>query len=327
VSETQAAGPLGVAETRSRLEGLTIEVPGSTSNLGAGFDALAIAVRLYVRVTVTGVDDRERNRVRSTFNGVRLEGDDYVARSVTALARRDGVDFPGLQLEIASEIPMQAGLGSSAAATVAGLRLYQQLVDGDGCDLLLEGTRFEGHPDNVAASVLGGLTVACDTSDGGVLAVSSPWPDDIRLIAVTPEIRVKTPEARRVLPETLSRTDAIFNLQRAALFVAGVNNGRREVLREALQDRWHQPFRAPLVPGLTEALTLDAPGLLGVCLSGSGPTVIGFTDAADTGRIERAFCAVYERLGVACQVRVLAAHNEARAAEGGRGGGGGRRKA
>ncbi len=127
VSETEAARSLGVAETRSRLEGLTIEVPGSTSNLGAGFDALAIAVRLYVRVTVTRVDDRERNRVRSTFNGVTLEGDDYVARSVTTLAAREGVDFPALQLEIASEIPMQAGLGSSAAAAVAGLRLYQNL--------------------------------------------------------------------------------------------------------------------------------------------------------------------------------------------------------
>ncbi len=309
MSETEAARSLGVAETRSRLDGLTIAVPGSTSNLGAGFVALAIAVRLYVRVTVTRVDDRERNRVRSTFNGVTLEGDDYVARSVTTLATREGVDFPALQLEIASEIPMQAGLGSSAAATVAGLRLYQKLLDGFSRDLLVEGTRFEGHPDNVAASVLGGLTVACDTSDGGVLAVSSPWPEDVRLVAVTPDVRVKTPEARRVLPETLSRADAIFNLQRAALFVAGVNNGRRDVLREALQDRWHQPHRAPLVPGLTEALALETPGLLGVCLSGSGPTVIGFTDAPDPGDVERAFRGLYEKLGLGCTVRVLTAHN------------------
>jgi homoserine kinase len=309
VSETEAARPLGVAETRSRLDGLTIAVPGSTSNLGAGFDALAIAVRLYVRVTVARVDDRERNRVRSTFNGVTLDGEDYVARSMTTLAAREGVDFPALHLEIASEIPMQAGLGSSAAATVAGLRLYQKLLDGFSRDLLVEGTRFEGHPDNVAASVLGGLTVACDTSDGGVLAVSSPWPEDVRLVAVTPDVRVKTPEARRVLPDTLSRADAIFNLQRAALFVAGVNNGRRDVLREALKDRWHQPYRAPLVPGLTEALALDTPGLLGVCLSGSGPTVIGFADADNAGDVERAFRGVYERLGLACTLRILTGYN------------------
>jgi len=88
-----------------------------------------------------------------------------------------------------------------------------------------------------------------------------------------------------------------------------VNNGRRDVLKEALQDRWHQPCRAPLVPGLIEALALETPGLLGVCLSGSGPTVIGFTDAADTGDVERAFRGVYEKLGLGCTVRVLTAHN------------------
>jgi homoserine kinase len=178
-------------------------------------------------------------------------------------------------------------------------------------DLLVQGTRFEGHPDNVAASLLGGLTVACDTSDGGVLAISSRWPEHVRLVAATPEVRVKTPEARKVLPETLSRTDAIFNLQRAALFVAGVNAGRLDVLREALLDRWHQPYRAPLVPGLTDALALDVPGLLGVSLSGSGPTVIGFTDAADTTAIEHAFCAIYKKLGFGCAVRVLSVHQPA----------------
>jgi homoserine kinase len=288
--------------------GLTIAVPGSTSNLGAGFDALAIAVQLYVRVRVTRVDDRERNHIRSTFNGVALEGEDYVARSVTTLASREGLDFPALELEITSDIPMQAGLGSSAAAAVAGLLLYKRLAPESKIDVLVEATRFEGHPDNVAASLLGGLTVACDTTEGGVLAVSSKWPEQVRLVAVTPDARVKTPEARKVLPETLSRADAIFNLQRAALFVAGINAGRLEVLREALQDKWHQPFRAPLVPGLTEALALEMPGLLGVCLSGSGPTVIGFTDAAETKSIERAFCGVYERLGIGCTLRVLSVH-------------------
>ena len=326
MSDSKAARALDAAEVRARLEGHTIAVPGSTSNLGAGFDALAIAVQLYVRVTVTRVHDRERNRVHSRFNGVELHGEDYVARSVATLASREGVDFPALDLEIASDIPMQAGLGSSAAATVAGLLLYDALTESafaaDAASArpasaahaasarqaaLVEGTRFEGHPDNVAASLLGGLTVACDTSDGGVLALSLPWPAHVRLIAVTPDVRVKTPEARKVLPETLSRADAIFNLQRAALFVAGVSAGRLDVFREALQDRWHQPYRAPLVPGLAEALALEVPGLLGVCLSGSGPTVIGFTDAADTTAIERAFRGVYERLGVECAVRVLAA--------------------
>ena len=317
----RTAGSLSVGDARARVEGLTIAVPGSSANLGAGFDALAVAVRLYLRVTVRRVLDGPRNTLQCTFGGVVLEGENYVARSVTATAAREGLDFPALELEIASDIPMQAGLGSSAAATVAGLLLYDRLAGSSlpaavapvapvapVRDLLAEGSAFEGHPDNVAASLLGGLTVACASSGGGVLAVSNPWPDAVRLVAATPDVRVKTPEARRVLPETLSRADAIFNLQRATLLVAGLGAGRLDVLREALQDRWHQPFRAPLVPGLPEALRLEAPGLLGVCLSGSGPTIVGLCEG-DTASVERALAGVYRALGLACQIRVLAAHN------------------
>ena len=284
-----------------------IRVPGSASNLGPGFDALAVAVQLYLKVTVREVLDRSRREVHCTFAGVALEGDNYVARSVTTLAARDGVDLPSLQVDIASDIPMQAGLGSSAAATVAGLLLYRHLTSAD-TDVLAEGTRFEGHPDNVAASVLGGLSTACAADDGTVLAVSTPWPAMIRLVAVTPDVRVKTPEARRVLPASLSLADAVFNLQRATLLVSALQAGRTDVLREALKDRWHQPFRAPLVPGLTEALALDVPGLLGVCLSGSGPTVLAMV-TGDTEPTVRALEDVYARLGLACHVRTMPAHN------------------
>jgi homoserine kinase len=305
-----------VPDARSRLDGVTIEVPGSSANLGAGFDALAVAVQVYLRITVQRIDDNRRGTVHGVFKGVALEGQDYVTRAFTEIAARERLDFPSMEIEIASDIPMQAGLGSSAAATVAGLLLYQRLdpafaTDADAAgqarDLLAEGTRFEGHPDNVAASLLGGLTVACSTG-AGVVAVSNRWPDAIRLIAATPDVRVKTPDARRVLPDTLSRPDAIFNLQRAALLVAGIAAGRTDVLREALADRWHQPYRAALVPGLAEALKLDAPGLLGVCLSGSGPTVVALAEG-DTSPVERALAGVYATLGIPCTVRVLSAHN------------------
>src|SRR5947208_12038166 len=142
---------LGVAGTRARVEGATIEVPGSSANLGAGFDTLAVAVQLYLRVTVRRVLDGPRNTLQCTFGGTPLEGDNYVARSVTAVARRERLDFPALDVEIASDIPMQAGLGSSAAATVAGLLVYERLAASDAADaaeapaldLLGEGTAFE----------------------------------------------------------------------------------------------------------------------------------------------------------------------------------------
>jgi homoserine kinase len=120
---------------------------------------------------------------------------------------------------------------------------------------------------------------------------------------------VKTTEARRLLPDTMSRADAVFNLQRVALLLQALTAGRPELLREALKDRWHQPYRADLVPGLAEALALDHPDLLGVCLSGSGPTVVGLV-GGDTAGIEEAFGGIYDRLGVPSRIRVLTAHNQ-----------------
>jgi homoserine kinase len=299
---------IDAGEARAALVGREFIVPGSIANLGSGFDALAVAVQLYVRVRVAEVGAGPRGSIRSRFSGVTLEGDDYIARSVTTLAAREGVDFPSLDLEVASDIPMQSGLGSSAAATVAGLRLYDAMVPGVVRDLIQDGTAFEGHPDNIAAALLGGLATGCVRDDGSVLAGSVPWPMGIRFVAATPAARVKTPEARAVLPTTISREDAIFNLQRVALLLQAVQFDRPELLREALRDRWHQPYRARLVPGLTEALALDHPDLVGVCLSGSGPTVVALSSGATDG-IEAALAAIYGKLGVACHIRVLNAHN------------------
>jgi homoserine kinase len=311
VTDRQARRVLSVEDAHRALDGREFVVPASVANLGSGFDTLAVAVQLYLRVRVTGVDPVSRNAVRSRFGAVALEGEDYVARSIRMLAAREGIDFPSLDLDIASDIPMQAGLGSSAAATAAGLRIYDALAGPAERDLIAEGTAFEGHPDNIAAALLGGLASGCVCDDGRVLTTSTLWPGQIRFVAATPEARVKTPEARRVLPESISRADAIFNLQRVALLLQALHSGRHELLREALRDKWHQPYRASLVPGLAEALALDHADLMGVCLSGSGPTVVALVEG-DTAGIEHALGMIYERLGVACRLRVLMAHNGVR---------------
>ncbi len=297
---------LGAAEARARIEGVTIEVPASIANLGPGYDALAVAVQLYLRVTVRRVIEAAPGTVTSNLG---LGGDDYVCRSVSALAAREAVELPGLELDISSDIPMQAGLGSSAAAIVAGLLLYDRVVGPARRDLLAEATALEGHPDNVAASLLGGLTVACESGPGRVVALSSAWPDEVRFVAATPDARLKTSEARDVLPAEISRADAVFNLQRVALLLQAIRTGRTELLREALADRWHQPYRVALVPGLSEALALTHPDLLGVCLSGSGPTIVALC-VGETGGVERALTGIYSRLGLSSRVRTLRAHNE-----------------
>ena len=144
VTDRAARRVVSVEDARRALEGREFAVPASIANLGPGFDALAVAVQLYLRVRVTGIDPVSRNAVRSRFGKVALEGEDYIARSIRALANREGLDFPSLDLDVASDIPMQAGLGSSAAATVAGLRIYDALAGPARRDLLAKGRRSRG---------------------------------------------------------------------------------------------------------------------------------------------------------------------------------------
>lgn len=302
------AGPrVSVAQARARIGGAEIAVPASAANLGPGFDTLAVALTLYLRVRVSDIADGSVNGLTFRFEGVR-PGDNYVERAFRTMAEGEGLEFPTLALDVQSDIPMQAGLGSSAAATVAGLLLYDRLAGPrEDRDLLRTAAALEGHADNVAAALCGGLTTSCVLEDGGVIARTSAWPETVRFVAATPAVKVATVDARRVLPDAVPRVDAVFNLQRALLLVRAVQEGELVLLREAMRDRWHQPYRAPLVPGLTEALALTHPKLLGVCLSGSGPTVL----ALCTGGVEEIsglLADVYRRQNLPADIRVLSAH-------------------
>jgi homoserine kinase len=172
-------------------------------------------------------------------------------------------------------------------------------------------TELERHPDNAAAALLGGITLSCQRDDGHVIARAWRWPDQIRFVVATPEVRLETRQARAVLAPTVSLHDAVANLQRALLLLRALETGAYGDLHEALKDRWHQPARGPLVPVLTEALALEHPAVLGVCLSGAGPSIVAL---AAPGRAEEAAAAlsdVYRRLDVRHAIRTLAAHQPA----------------
>jgi homoserine kinase len=305
----QAARRITPAEARRRVEDCTIAVPASSANLGPGFDTLAVALQLYLRLRVCAVLDGPVNGLQFDLCGTRLEGgDNFVERGFRALASAEHVEFPSLSLEVRSDIPLQGGLGSSAAATVAGLLLYERLAGvREGRDLLTLATRLDEHADNVAAAMLGGLVTTCVRDDGRVIARAVPWPERIRFVVASPAVKLATTDSRRVLPDAVPRADAVFNLQRALLLVQALERGDFEHVREALRDRWHQPFRAPIVPGFTELLSLEHPELLGVCLSGSGPSVVTLCTGAEDV-VAASIAAVYERLGVPCVVRTLSAH-------------------
>jgi len=169
---------------------------------------------------------------------------------------------------------------------------------------------MEGHSDNVAAAMLGGLVVTFTRSDGSVAAVRKDWPKVIRLVIVTPNVKLETKKSRAVLPATVSRTDAVFNLQRSALFVAALEDRRYDLLWDAMQDRIHQAARQPLIPGLGEVLALPrTPGVLGIALSGAGPSVIALATAR-YHEIGKAMARCFEKHNLSPTVQVLEAAQE-----------------
>lgn len=285
-----------------------IIVPASISNLGPAFDALSVAVTLYMRIQVQEIRPDAPDTISSTFQHGAPAGDNRVETAFKLARSRCGKPTPGLRIRIISDIPMRSGLGSSAAASVAGLKLYEAAAAlAPGTDWLRLATELEGHPDNAAAAMFGGMTISCQREDGRILTRAWPWPPSLHFIVATPEAELSTSVARKVLPATVPLGDAVFNLQRAVLFVRALETGLYEDLREAMRDRWHQPARASLVPGLTEALALDHPALLGVCLSGAGPSVVGLvTD--EHADVAAALGQVYARMSMPYTIRTLQAH-------------------
>jgi homoserine kinase len=285
-----------------------IVVPGSISNLGPAFDALAVAVQLYVRVRIVDILPGSPGVFETEFTGRAPGGENRIEAAYRLAARRAGGAAPGLRIRVGGDIPARAGLGSSGAAAVAGVRLFQAVagIAGDGgCHEIA--TEMEGHPDNAAASLLGGLTVSCQHDDGRVTARAWRWPGDLLFVVATPDVEVDTARARRALPQSVPLRDAVFNLQRALLFIRALETGRYGDIREAMRDRWHQSARASLVPGLSDALAIDDASVLGVCLSGAGPSIAAIT-TGDPAPAAAALGDVYRRVGVPCTIRTLAAH-------------------
>jgi homoserine kinase len=289
----------------------TIVVPGSTANLGPGMDTLSVAVQLYTRIRVTDVMPSRPDVLETHFADGTFTGENRIETAFRRARAFFGVPAPGVRIEVQSDIPRRAGLGSSAAAAVAGLKLYGALTSArSDLEWLRLASDVEGHPDNAAASLLGGMTASCQFEDGTVTALAWRWPENVHLIVATPDVPLDTGYARSVLPAVIPYRDAVFNLQRAVLLVRALESGRYELLKEAVRDRWHQPFREPLVPALRETLELALPGLLGVFLSGAGPSILALVDGHED-EVAAAMTGIYDRLDVSHTIRRLRVHQPA----------------
>jgi homoserine kinase len=288
-------------------------VPASVANLGSGFDTLAVAVQLYLRLRIIEIRKDQGTRLTVINSTPPVRGRNAVERAFDAMARHTGRTAPSVFVEVESDIPMAAGLGSSAAATVAGLRVFERVTrpSPDGV-LLSVAASLEGHADNAAAAIHGGLTSVMERGGKEPIALRWHWPDELRVIVATPGAGLATSKARAALAETVLRGDAVFNLQRALSFVHALQTGDYQRLREAVDDRWHQTARASLVPQLSTVLALEDPEILGVCLSGAGPSVAVLA-RRDFGRLEQLLASTYERAGCPATIRTLEVHQSVEA--------------
>ena len=271
-----------------------VRVPATSANLGPGFDALGLALALHNEVTV-----EEAGEISVSISGEGAGRLDTGARNVVARGVALGFEVAGRPLRGArlccvNRIPLGRGLGSSAAAWVGGLLAANALLGEplDRAALVAVAARAEGHPDNVAAAVLGGLTVSCADGDR-VAAVSLPVPAAIEWVVLVPDMESATREARAVLPDSLPRADAVFNVQRVSLLLAALETGRADLLGTAMQDRLHQPYRLRLFPWMDGVAAAGrAAGALGCVLSGAGPAMLAAVRAGGAesvaGAMERA---------------------------------------
>ena len=244
--------------------------PASSANLGPGFDALALALSLYVEVEVREAD---RLSVEPAGEGADLPAD---ASHLAARVVRHVAGHDRFAIAVRSDIPVGRGLGSSAALAAAAA------AAAGAPDPLAVAAEHDGHPENAAASVVGGLVTAA-TVEGRPVALPMPLDPGLAFVVLVPDRRLPTAEARAALPAAVPHRDAAFNLGRLGLLLAGLADGRR-LVREAAEDRLHQPHRTPLVPESPALLAglLDA-GALASCWSGAGPSLLAVctADAAD----------------------------------------------
>jgi homoserine kinase len=257
-----------------------VKVPASTANLGPGFDTIGLAFDLYTSIEMSFAKTTQIQLESKELEELPHDKTNLLYRVAAHLFQKASLPIPELTIKVKSEIPLARGLGSSAAAIVGSLVAANQLA-GEPFDreqIFSLASWWEGHPDNVGASLYGGIMVASmpQHPEAPIPALSLPAPD-LHALVIIPNFQLPTTKARSVLPTEYIKSDVIFNIGRSSLLVAALAQGRYDLLKEAMQDCIHQPFRANLVPGLEEILLQASHyGALGAALSGAGPTILCF---------------------------------------------------
>jgi homoserine kinase len=265
-----------------------VKIPATAANLGPGFDSFALALSLYNEVTVEEKGTHLRIEVEGTYKeSLPLDEENLVYKGMRAVFKACNYSINGLLVKIISNIPVSRGLGSSAAAIVGGVVAANELL---GAKIPKEklfniAVEIEGHPDNVAAAMFGGFTIAVPNKVGKVEVLSFTPHPDIGVFLLVPEQQLETAKARQILPQEIKLSDCVFNISRAGLLVSVLLTGKANWLKLATQDKLHQPFREKLVPAFVKiSERVEAEGIA-LALSGAGPSLVALYNKTDAERI------------------------------------------
>ena len=300
---------------------VSVKVPATSANLGPGFDCLGIALPIYNTVTIeetvlpgTGIEinmmtEAEESIDDMIFDDIPRDENNIVYKAVEMLYNSIGQEPSELRINIQSQIPITRGLGSSAAVIVGGLMAANKLLGSpaDETALLSIATEVEGHPDNVAPAILGGFVLASQEDDGSVVYRKLDWPNDWDITVCIPDFELSTNIARSVLPDSIPRADAIFNAKHLAMLIEAVNTKDAKLMKVALKDKIHQPYREKLVPGMREIMDAfkHEDGVLGCVLSGAGPAMLIISHKYDLDKIKSTVREIWEPQSVKVDIRTL----------------------
>ncbi|QOS80786.1 homoserine kinase [Paenibacillus sp. JNUCC31] len=267
---------------------VTVKVPASTANLGPGFDTLGMALSLYVWLEMKPAEQTTFHLYGDHLTGLPTDKSNLIYEVAQMVFNEAGISVPELDISMYSDIPLTRGLGSSASAIVGALVAANALIGTPLSDakLLDMATSLEKHPDNVGASLYGGI-IAAAWDGSRVDHIRIEPHQDLQTLVIVPDFELSTSKARNVIPQQFDKSDVIHNISRSSLLVAALASGRLDMIQKAMSDRIHQPYRTSLVPGMAEILEhAVSHGALGAALSGAGPTVLTLVDRHDIRKEE-----------------------------------------
>ena len=299
---------------------ISVRVPATTANIGPGFDCMGMALPIYNTITIeetvlpgTGIEINAINNDSTAdnliFEHIPMDETSIIYKAVELLYNSIGQTPSELKITVQSQIPIARGLGSSASVIVGGLLAANELLGhpADEVALLSIATEVEGHPDNVTPAIVGGLCITSQEDDGTILYRKLNWPEEWNITVCIPDYELSTDISRSVLPKEVPMGDAVFNAKRLAMFVEAVNTKDAELMKIALQDKLHQPYRMKLVPGLDKIIEnlKHEENVLGCVLSGAGPAILVISQKNDLDKIKSIVKETWEDMNVKVNIMTL----------------------